>query len=197
MSGKGTKRITKKVVKDEQVNDEVEKELSEEQELDEAIKKISDNKFETNDHEAPKAQETTNTQEKKSVTDFDHDEIRKLDAERTKTIDDLTLLKILIVRGKDGHNPALWSSSQRLLKQLNFEVDDDRRFRDSRRGRFNGVGRGGYQPRNNMQNQQDEVRQPFRGNQGRRDFRDNDEKPFRYEPRRGGYRHNNFENEQN
>lgn len=165
MSSKGTKKTTKKPVKVEHSDDEVERELEEERALDEAVRKMQvDDKFEINEHDTPKATSVASTIEPKSIVDFDHDEIRKFDVEHTKAIDDLMLLKILIVRGKDGHNPALWSGTQRLLRQLNFEVDrgNGGRFREFNRA----PRRGGYQSRAPVQTQQDEIRQPY---QDRRD----------------------------
>lgn len=63
---------------------------------------------------------------KKSIVDFDHDEIIKLDTGKIKDTDSLTLLKILLTRGESDHNPALMYGTKRLLKQLNFEDDTPR-----------------------------------------------------------------------
>lgn len=113
----------------------------------------------------------------KSITEFDYDEIRKTDVGSIKKFDNITLMKILVVRGHDEKNPAIWQAMQRLLKQVNCEFDplqqepvyqqrdfhQQRRDYDSRsqgrggfvpRGGFNGnrggfnQGRGGFAPRN-------------------------------------------------
>lgn len=197
MSSKSAKKTTKKPVKVEHSDDDVDQELEEERALDEAVKKMQiEDKFETNEHDTPKVVEGASTTEPKSIIDFDHDEIRKFDVEHTKAIDDLMLLKILIVRGKDGHNPALWSGTQRLLRQLNFEVDrgNGGRFREFNRApRFDGPRRGGYQPRAPVQTQQplDEVRQPYQERQERReDFGDREDAGFGRG--RGGYGRGGF-----
>lgn len=59
--------------------------------------------------------------EPKSIADFDVNEIKKLDAEKTATISSFDLLKILSVRGDASHNPALRFGTLRLLKELNCE----------------------------------------------------------------------------
>lgn len=177
MSSKGTKKMTKKQFKIENSDDDVEQELEEERTLDEVMKKMQiEDKFEINEQERPKVVNGVSTSEPKSIIDFDHDEIRKLDIEHTKSIDDLMLLKILIVRGKDGHNPALWSGTQRLLRQLNFEVEHGNggRFREFNRApRFDGPRREGHQSRNQTQQSQDETWQPYQGR--REDFDDRDD----------------------
>lgn len=61
------------------------------------------------------------TEVNKSISEFDYDDIRKFDSMNTAKVDSLMMLKILIVRGKDNHNPAQWAGAQRLLKQLNCE----------------------------------------------------------------------------
>lgn len=79
-------------------------------------------------------------EKKKSIIDFDQDEIKNLDTGIIKTTDNMTMLKILIVRGKNEHNPALWAGAQRLLRQLNCEDDRSNRNDDDneRRNRFRG-----------------------------------------------------------
>jgi hypothetical protein len=95
----------------------------------------------------------------KSITEFDYDEIRKVDVGSIKKLDNITLMKILVVRGRDEKNPAIWQAMQRLLKQVNCEFDPlqpeptyqqrDSGFQNQRRdydGRQQG-GRGGFVPR--------------------------------------------------
>lgn len=77
-------------------------------------------------------QATVQSTEGKSIIEFDHDAIRKLDIGTIKLTDNMTLLKILIVRGKDEHNPSLWAGTQRLLRQLNCEFERKPNF--ERRG---------------------------------------------------------------
>lgn len=50
---------------------------------------------------------------------FDYEEVRKMDSRCVKDLDDITdLVKILIVRGHDSHNPTLWATGNTLLRQL-------------------------------------------------------------------------------
>ena len=157
MSTKVSKKVSRKQQKVVDTSDESDKEI--EKELEDKLKvetpkvispKKSDDKFETtadSDEEKQDIVEKDDIQQEKcvaqptqtiqptvtkSIVDFDQDEIKKYDDEHTKTVDDMTLLKILVVRGKDNHNPALWSGAQRLLKQLNFEIDG------SNNGRYRG-----------------------------------------------------------
>lgn len=52
-------------------------------------------------------------------TNFDYEEVRKMDSRCIKNLDDITdLVKILIVRGHDSHNPTLWATGNTLLRQL-------------------------------------------------------------------------------
>lgn len=92
--------------------------------------------------------QTTNVQTK-SIIEFEPSEVRNQDTGSIKLIDNMTLLKILIVRGKDEHNPALWAGAQRLLKQLNCETDNQRSmYRGERGNQFYGTrGRGSAQQR--------------------------------------------------
>lgn len=139
MASKGVKKSTKKSAKvevhsDDDVEQEIkqiEKEFSEEHieaPVEKPIEKPVD-KFETVEQDTPKAEKP----QPKSVIEFDYDEIKNFDATHTKDIDDFTLMRILIVRGKEHHNPAMWAGIQRLLKQLNGEFEDtgrnDSRFR--------------------------------------------------------------------
>lgn len=105
-------------------------------------------------------------EDKKSITDFDYNDIMKIDVGDVKKLTSDDLLKILIVRGKEGKNSSLWSGALRLLKQINCEFDPleqrgrppfqqrsyDHQQGDSfnnggYRGGYRGRGRGGYQPR--------------------------------------------------
>lgn len=203
MSNKCAKKITKKLVKVEHSDDEIDQEHADERKLDEVVKKMQlEDKFETNEQDTPKADESVsasasepkNVTEPKSITDFDHDEIRKFDVEHTKAVDDLMLLKILIVRGKDGHNPALWSGTQRLLRQLNFEVDHGNGGRFIRAPR-----RGGFQSHIPVQTQpRDEMRQPYQDR--RDDFGDREDNGFgrgRGGYGRGGFGRGGFERRNN
>ena len=142
---KVTKKIEMKLDTSSDESSESSSSESEDEVIEKPIPQIT--KFEVNEvNEAP--QEVSREKEKKSVADFDHDEIRKLDVGLIHDTDVTTLLKILVVRGKDTYNPALWGGSQRLLRQLHCEFDD-RRERDSRSNGGNyrggrGGGRGGY-----------------------------------------------------
>lgn len=60
-----------------------------------------------------------------SIINFSYDEIRNIDKNYVNFIDIITLLKILAVRGNDSHNPALLYGAQRLLRQLNFEIQNE------------------------------------------------------------------------
>lgn len=184
MSGKGSKRAPKKVVKAESESSssdsEVEKEILEEQNLTDITKKPSSDapKFETTEqlYDASKQEQVKDipkeaAAEPKSITDFDHDEIRKIDTGIVKNINTMTLLKILIVRGKDNYNPALWAGTQRLLKNLNCEVErkpdnfPERMQSQPYRGRYQN--RGGFSGRG----------------QGMRDSQMNGDRAPQYQPR--------------
>lgn len=163
MSSKTNKRITKKkdesssdeetkrVVEDApRVNDEKKKEReTQEQETKTEIK--TETKMEA------KVNSESNPVEvpKNGVTDFDYAEIKKLDVGSVKNLDMMELVKILIVRGKESHNPALWSSCERLLKQLSGEqTQRERRYNNiphpkvdfERAPQAYGRGNGGFRP---------------------------------------------------
>lgn len=144
MSNKGKKKSDKKSKNDS--SDEDTKEVESPIEPDDKPKKKD------SDEETPNTKDIKVEQKKeikddkttpteKSVSDFDYDAIKKLDVGPVKDLDMLDLIKILIVRGKDLHNPSLWVSCERLLKQLNGERNPrDRHFekpfnRDDYRGR--------------------------------------------------------------
>jgi len=91
-----------------------------------------DDKFETNEPSSEVGEKKI-----KSIIDFDSEEAQKYANKTIKEASIIEILKVLIVRGKDEHNPALWRGSERLLQQLNGE-------------------RQRHPPRGN---------QPFRGNQ--------------------------------
>lgn len=170
MSSKASKKASKKVSKSEHSSDDecqkVEKEeiltvesdasdaekshetvREQKQTIPETPKKVSENMFEVNECTTTKPVPTP----EKSISEFDHAEVRKFDVKHTKDIDDMMLLKILLVRGKDGHNPALWSGSQRLLRQLNFEVDNTNRPPRNFGRNQPPRGRGGFQQRSQFQ----------------------------------------------
>lgn len=91
-----------------------------------------EDKFETNEP----THEQDSEKKQKSIIDFEADEVHKYEGKTLREASIIEILKVLIVRGKTEHNPALWRGSERLLQQLNGE-------------------RQRHQPRRN---------QPFRGN---------------------------------
>ena len=130
-------------------------------------------------------QSVAQVDDKKSIVDFEHGDIRRIDVGDVKKLDNLTLLKILLVRGRDEHNPSLWSGATRLLKQLNCEFEtpqfEQRNYRQQDGGRnFNQprqFERSDVQPRQ-FNRVEGETFQP----QQRRDFGNN------YRGGRGGSR---------
>lgn len=109
----------------------------------------------------------------KSITEFDYDEIRKIDVGSIKKFDNITLMKILVVRGRDEKNPAIWQAMQRLLKQVNCEFDplqqepayQQRDFQPQRRDydSRNQGGRGGFVPRGGFNGNRGGFNQGGRG----------------------------------
>lgn len=79
-------------------------------------------------HDIKEQPKTEICQENNSIVNFNHDDIKKIDIGKIKEIDNLTLLKILIVRGKNEYNPALWFGAQRLLRQLNCEEEEQQYY---------------------------------------------------------------------
>lgn len=61
------------------------------------------------------------SKKKKSVLEFDHNEINRLDKKVTKDLDNNTLLKILMVRGIKSSNPVLFNRSRGALLEINME----------------------------------------------------------------------------
>ena len=175
MSTRGRK-ITKKVEKVEVVepvvtsDKEETKEEVDEHDYDEIVKKATEElkevKFETNDPEV----ETPPQTKTKSIADFDYDDVERLDTGAVKALDSVTLLKLLIVRGKKVLNPTLWKGAQETLRRLNGELgqQDFGNRRDFNRGRNR------FPPRNQapqapqfQQEQHTEERQFDRPNQDR------------------------------
>ncbi len=81
-----------------------------------------------------------------SIADFDRDEARTFDDRTVSELDVMDLLKVLVVRGADQHNPTLGGESERLMRQLNCESLGNRGGRGGRGGRGRrgrGRGRGG------------------------------------------------------
>jgi hypothetical protein len=64
---------------------------------------------------------------KKSVANFDYEEIHELDKKNLSKYDTNMLLQILMVRGIKNHNPVLFHKSKNLLKTLNFEFTKNNR----------------------------------------------------------------------
>lgn len=62
--------------------------------------------------------------DKKSIVDFDYDEIAQMDDEELADYDTIELLKVVMVRGFTSKNPILWNRTKSLLKELNFEKPD-------------------------------------------------------------------------
>lgn len=116
--------------------------------------------------------------EKKSVTEFDYQEIRNKDVGEIKKLDSEDILKILITRGRDAKNSALWSGAMRLLKQISCEFDPleqrgafrhdfhqrsyEPSYRGGSRGGYRG-GRGRGYPRNYGDQQFGEGNQSYAG----------------------------------
>lgn len=97
----------------------------------------------------------------KSITEFDYDEIRKIDVGDIKKMDNITLMKILVVRGRDSGNSAIWQAMLRLLKQVNCEFDPLREPRFEQRSN-NNFPRRDFPPRPQF----DIQRTPFNGGRG-------------------------------
>ncbi len=83
-----------------------------------------------------------------SVLDFNEGDIRKLNNEKFKEYDTNTLLKVLMVRGKDVQNPTIYDFAKNALLKLNFERPErhDQQEKSPRKGRNDrgGRGRGGF-----------------------------------------------------
>ena len=73
--------------------------------------------------EAPQERKEVGTMQKprKSVADFDYDEIRKMDTDKMTGISTQQLLMILTVRGHDQGNPTLKNGACNTLKAISFE----------------------------------------------------------------------------
>lgn len=123
MSTKNSKKIIKKVVEESDEEEIVEKKDDKKQLSDEEEQKENDTESSGEEEKKDTKKEEVKT-EKKSIIEFDHNEVRKMDVGAVKQISDIDMLKILLVRGEDSHNPALWGGSQRLLRQLNMEFRD-------------------------------------------------------------------------
>jgi hypothetical protein len=119
--------------------------------------------FETNEPEEHKI-ETPVENKPKSVINFDASDVLKFNDRLVKDTPDIELLKILIVRGKENHNPSQWKGAERLLQQLNGESLHERgrgnpRFGNN--GRRDNSGRGSFQPRNTFYQGQSNVQHNF------------------------------------
>ena len=206
MSTRGRKPAKKVEKVSSSSEDEVEKELEEQRVLEEIITKTPvktpekvETKFETNDPQEP---EVAPVQKPKSIADFDSDEVEKLDVGAVKELDSVTLLKILIVRGKKVLNPTLWKGAQETLRRLNGEVSERPErpdFRNNRRdngrnNRDNGGGRGRFQPRNQEftpRNQAPQMQQTHEEDGGQMQERRDDgyrQQPHEFRGRFGGRR---------
>ncbi len=83
--------------------------------------KSDDNNSDTDEHIKTVLPRVANSSQESSVLDYDADEIQQFDSQHLSSIDSMRLLKVLIERGRNSHNPTLWSGTRRLLQQLNFE----------------------------------------------------------------------------
>jgi hypothetical protein len=168
---KSTKKVeTVEVVEKVVVTDEEEtkEESEEENKYDAIVKKtveeLKEMQFETND---PEVETPTPQPKTKSIADFDYDEVERLDVGAVKAVDSVTLLKLLIVRGKKVLNPTLWKGAQETLRRLNGELETHENTnprRDFNQGRNFNQGRGEFNQGRNF----NQGRTDF--NQGRRDF---------------------------
>ena len=194
MSTRGRKS-TKKVEKAEEVveavsSEEETKQIFDDNDYDEIVKKTTEElkevKFETNDPDV----ETPPQPKQKSIADFDYTEIESLDTGSVKALDTVTLLKLLIVRGKKALNPTLWKGVQETLRRLNGELgsqDFGNRRRDFNHGRDFNQGRNRFPPRNQAPQMQQEQHTEER--QERPFDRQNQDRQF---DRRSGPRDRNF-----
>lgn len=83
--------------------------------------------------------EDTNPQ-KQSIVNFDHDEVKALNKKKVEDVNNMELLKVLVIRGEESFNPALKKGVEKLMKMLNGEFLGPRRRFNPRQG---GRGRGG------------------------------------------------------
>jgi len=170
--------VEKVVVTDEEATKE---ESEEENKYDAIVKKtveeLNEMQFETND---PEVETPTQQPKTKSIADFDYDEVERLDVGAVKAVDSVTLLKLLIVRGKKVLNPTLWKGAQETLRRLNGELethentnprrDFNQGRRDFNQGRNFNQGRGEFNQGRNFNQGRGEFNQgrnrfPFNQNQ--------------------------------
>ena len=78
--------------------------------------------------------------QKQSIVNFDHDEVKALNKKKVEDVNNMELLKVLVVRGEESFNPALKKGVEKLMKMLNGEFLGPRRRFNPRQG---GRGRGG------------------------------------------------------
>jgi len=138
---------------------------------------------EQNEEEISEDEETTETRtfiKRKSVMDFDRNEIATYEGKKVAELTVNDLLKVLIKRGEDQTNPIVSGGCERLLKQINRERigrrpmrhnnfnQDDNAGGNQRFSNDTGVNGG------NQRFQNDNFR--YRGGRGfrRNHFRDND-----------------------
>ena len=79
---------------------------------------------------------------RKSISNFDYDEIRDFDKTKLAGISNVELLKVLIVRGADELNPPLRFGARNMLKRLNGERVNHPRPREFQRGGQKQFGQG-------------------------------------------------------
>lgn len=127
MSGKGKRRNTNTEVRD-WATDKEEKHTSELEE----------------EHSSEDDKET-----KKSVADFDREEVKAWETKQVKELSMEDLIKVLICRGEKEKNPTVASDAIKTLKKINMERIPRKQVVPSR-GNYRGGYRGGYQ--RNMNN---------------------------------------------
>lgn len=129
---------------------------------------LNDNKVESENEQG--SQVHTEEPKKKSILDFDRDEVSLLEHKKVSDLNLNDLLKVLIRRGEVNQNPVLGGGCKRLLKQINSE-----RFDKTKK------------PPRSRHFYSDKHQSPHLYKKGYKKHTNRQEKDDRYHNQRGGY----------
>ena len=74
------------------------------------------------DHDEPETSDwAENTERRKSVCDFDREDVARFETSKVEELTNEDLLKVVIRRGEMQKNPVLSGGCKRVLKQINLE----------------------------------------------------------------------------
>lgn len=107
----------------------------------EGIKDWSEENPDSEEEEVVQEVKTATPTVMKSVADFDRKVVETYEVKLVSELDIIELIKVLIVRGDESHNPALASGAEKLLRQLHREVLRTGNPRESQRSEYRHKGK--------------------------------------------------------